>query len=148
MPRKIRHTQNCASLRQNDVLCCASSRSRAAWHWCSGEVQANAACNDIKLKSHKPLGPSSFGGLGFRTGSRMLQSVPAQVKSQMQVASLLHTWEGKRRDATLWITNGKHNLRNSVHKEISQSHLEGFGAWVHWSNYWIFFPDNYRKNND
>lgn len=37
------------------------------------------------------LGPSSLGGWGFLTGSRILQSVPAQVKSQMQVASLLHT---------------------------------------------------------
>lgn len=51
---------------------------------------------ELKLKSHKPLGPSSLGGCRFLTGSRILQSVPAQVKSQMQVASLLHTCEEQR----------------------------------------------------
>lgn len=59
----------------------------------------------------------------------MLQSVPAQVKSQMQVASLLHTWGGKRRDVILC------SLKGQGAKGISQRHLEGFGAWVHCSNY-------------
>ena len=60
-----------------------------------GRILMNSVCKELKLKSHKPLGPSSLGGCRFLTGSRILQSVPAQVKSQMQVASLLHTCENK-----------------------------------------------------
>lgn len=64
----------------------------ARWHSSSAADSDGALLSGIESPLlDVSLGPSSFGGLGFRTGSRMLQSVPAQVKSQMQVASLLHT---------------------------------------------------------
>lgn len=89
--------------------CASPSEAMEVHCCCSGRVGMNTVCNDLKPESYKPLGPSSFGGLGFRTGSRMLQSVPAQVKSQMQVASLLHTCEGEGRD-----TNENHWRKHSV----------------------------------
>lgn len=104
--------------------CASPSEAMEVHCCCSGRVGMNTVCNDLKLESYKPLGPSSFGGLGFRTGSRMLQSVPAQVKSQMQVASLLHTCEGEGRD-----TNENHWRKHSVstgHRGIFQNHREGF----------------------
>lgn len=42
-------------------------------------------------RHHEPLGPSSSTVGGSFGGSCMLQSVPAQVESQVHVASLLHT---------------------------------------------------------
>lgn len=42
-------------------------------------------------RDHEPLGPGSSMIGGSFGGSCMLQSVPAQVASQVQVASLLHT---------------------------------------------------------
>lgn len=42
-------------------------------------------------RGHEPLGPGSSMTGGTFGGSCMLQSVPAQVASQVQVASLLHT---------------------------------------------------------
>lgn len=39
----------------------------------------------------RPLGPCSLEDSGSLGGSGMLQSVPAQVASQVHVASLLHT---------------------------------------------------------
>lgn len=49
---------------------------------------------EIRARSHhEPLGPSSSTAGGSFGGSCMLQSVPAQVESQVHVASLLHTWE-------------------------------------------------------
>lgn len=46
---------------------------------------------EIERGGNRPLGPSSGEVSGSLGGSGMLQSVPAQVVSQVQVASLLHT---------------------------------------------------------
>ena len=54
---------------------------------------------DGREKADEPLGPSSSLGGASLGGSGMLQSVPAQVVSQVHVPSLLHTWQGEEHSA-------------------------------------------------
>ena len=57
----------------------------------SGALFMLSGATGFEEGGNRPLGPSSGGVSGSLGGSGMLQSVPAQVVSQVHVASLLHT---------------------------------------------------------
>lgn len=117
---------------KRDILTCLLSNLFNCYIGSIGRAPVNSVGNELELKSHKPLGPSSLGGWRFLTGSRILQSVPAQVKSQIQVASLLHTCEepktemghfhcGLFNDSDKWKRNTGQGRSFKSHLEFSLS---------------------------
>lgn len=71
---------------------------------------------EVVRGGNRPLGPSSLVASGCLGGSGMLQSVPAQVVSQVHVASLLHTCADQTgRDEADFMTEGN-TLNKSCRK--------------------------------
>lgn len=71
------------------MFLCVSKKAYELVMCFNWKENTNEITQGIETEITQTLGSFVFGGCRFLTGSRILQSGPAQVKSQMQVASLL-----------------------------------------------------------
>lgn len=99
-----------SSATESDTVITFTLNIRSMWIWAKlkkgGYIHFWMADGGSRKVGNRPLGSSSGATSGSLGGSGMLQSVPAQVVSQVHVASLLHT-------CTQQTYTGKQNERAS-----------------------------------
>lgn len=128
-----------SSASESDTVITFTLNIRSMWIWAKlkkgGYIHFWMADGGSRKVGNRPLGSSSGVTSGSLGGSGMLQSVPAQVVSQVHVASLLHTcaqqtYRGKQNERWSFFKFPSRNFFSSIFPQhYTKKSGIGFDVW-------------------